>query len=192
MRKNKVLALVSNGVEEMELVIVVDVLRRAGIHVDIVSISNKEVQCSREVKIIADKTFDEIGSVEEIIQNYDAIYIPGGAVNAENLKNFLPLKEIITGFINNNKIVAAICAGPTVINHHFSLKDHKATCYPSLKDSLPNYFDQKVVIDGNFITSQGPATSFDLALTIVEKLKNPQAKENISEAILYKWLITTK
>lgn len=185
MKKSKVLALVSDGVEEMELVIVVDILRRAGIDVDIVSVSGKEVECSRGVKIIADKTFDEIGSIEEIIQSYDALYIPGGAVNAENLKNFPPLKDMITVFMNNDKIVSAICAGPTVINHHFPLKNYKATCYPSLRDSLPNYFDEKVVTDGNLITSQGPATSFYLALTLIEKLKNRQTKENISKAILF-------
>lgn len=185
MKKSKVLAIVSNGVEEMELVIFVDMLRRAGIEVDIVSIKDKVVKCSRGVKLLADKTFDEITVLEEFLNSYDALYIPGGRDNAQNLKNFNHLKDIINYFVSRNKIVSAICAGPTVINHHFPLENYKATCYPSLKNELPNYIDSKVVIDGNIITSQGPATTFHLALTMIEKLTNKEIKEIVSNATLF-------
>lgn len=188
MNKAKVLALVSNGVEEMELVITVDILRRAGIDVDIVSIGDEVVQCSRLVKIVADKVFNKVvhqKNLEDFLKDYDALFIPGGASNAQNLKSIDVVNQIIKHFFDNNKIIAAICAGPTVINHHYSLKNYKATCYPSLKNEIDNYMDEAVVIDSNLITSQGPATTFYFALSLVEKLKNRETRMIVSQATLF-------
>ncbi|MEN3015451.1 MAG: DJ-1 family glyoxalase III [bacterium] len=179
MSKPKVLAIVSNGVEEMELVITVDILRRGGVDVDIVSIQDYNITCSRMVKIVADKLLDEVN-----LDEYQAIFIPGGSENAKNLKNDQRVGKIIKDFMEKQKLVAAICAGPTVINHHVSLHGYKATCYPSLKDEIPNYMDQPVVEDDFLVTSQGPATTFQFALTLLAKLKNDQTKDTISKNIL--------
>ncbi len=184
MKKPKVLALVSNGVEEMELVITVDLLRRAGIDVDIVSIQDQIVECSRNVKIVADKTLD-LENLDEFIKEYDALFIPGGSNNAQNLKNHEPTKIIIEHFMNSNKIVSAICAGPTVINKHYKLDNYKATCYPTLKEEIPNFEERSVVEDRNLITSQGPATTFEFALKLIEKLKNKETRETVSKATLF-------
>jgi DJ-1 family protein len=189
MRKPKVLALVSSGVEEMELVITVDLLRRASIDVDITSINEKVVECSRMVKIVPDKVInsseDKEGFLEDFLKEYDALFIAGGSVNSNNLKKQKIVKEIIDHFIKEEKIISAICAGPTVINHHYKLNNYQVTCYPTLKEEVPNFVDQEVVVDKNLITSQGPATTFSFALKLIEKLKNKETMQLIAKATLY-------
>ncbi|MCX7758099.1 MAG: DJ-1/PfpI family protein [bacterium] len=196
MKKPKVLTLISNGVEEMELVITVDVLRRGGVDVDIISINEQIVECSRMVKVVADKILDDgkildddkildDQSFESLVNNYDALFIPGGSNNAHNLKNSPVIKKIIEHFILNNKIIAAICAGPTVVNHHHRLVDYRATCYPNLSDEIPNFVDSSVVDDKNLLTSQGPATTFEFALKLLEKLRNKEIKDSVSKATLF-------
>lgn len=180
MKKPKVMALVSNGVEEMELVITVDILRRGGIDVDIVSIQHQTVNCSRMTKIVADKLIDQV-----VIEEYDVLFIPGGAENAKNLKESTIAKKIIEFFWNSGKLIAAICAGPTVVNHYIPLDNFKATCYPSLSNELKNYVDSAVVEDGNLITSQGPATTFHFALSLLEKIKGKELKETVAQSTLF-------
>ncbi|MCS7243400.1 MAG: DJ-1/PfpI family protein [Candidatus Calescibacterium sp.] len=189
MKKPKVLTLISNGVEEMELVITVDILRRGGVDVDIVSLNEQIVECSRMVKIVADKVLDD-QSFESLVNNYDALFIPGGSNNAHNLKNSPVIKKIIEHFMLNNKVVAAICAGPTVVNHHHRLIDYKATCYPTLSDEIPNFVDSSVVDDKNLLTSQGPATTFEFALKLLEKLRNKETKDSVSKATLFEKYFT--
>jgi len=185
MKKPKVLALVSSGVEEMELVITVDILRRASIDVDITSINEELIECSRMVKILPDKVIKDTDNLENLLQEYDGLFIPGGSTNASNLKKNEVVKQIIEHFIKHNKILSAICAGPTVINHHYKLDNYLATCYPTLKEEIPNFVDEPVVVDKNLVTSQGPATTFQFALTLTEKLKNKEIMESIANATLF-------
>jgi 4-methyl-5(b-hydroxyethyl)-thiazole monophosphate biosynthesis len=185
--KKNVLVLVADGSEEMEIVIFVDLLRRAGINVDIVSIKDNDnlIQCSRNIKLLADKNINDIKDYEI----YDLVYIPGGSVGVENLKSNSKVKEIIRYFYNSKKYVSAICAGPLVLKESLNTKDLKLTSYPTLKEQYENYIDELVFQDGNVITSQGPATTFLLAFKVIEILRGENIKDTVYNAILFDKLI---
>ena len=185
--KKNVLVLVADGSEEMEIVIFVDLLRRAGINVDVVSIKDNDnlIQCSRNIKLLADKNINDIKDYDV----YDLVYIPGGSVGVENLKSNSKVKEIIRYFYNSKKYVSAICAGPLVLKESLNSKDLKLTSYPTLKDQYENYIDELVFQDGNVITSQGPATTFLLAFKVIEILRGGNIKDNVYNAVLFDKLI---
>lgn len=185
--KKNVLVLVADGSEEMEIVIFVDLLRRAGINVDIVSIKDNDnlIQCSRNIKLLADKNINDIRDYEI----YDLVYIPGGSVGVENLKSNPKVREIIRYFYNSKKYVSAICAGPLVLKESLNTKDLKLTSYPTLKDQYENYIDELVFQDGNVITSQGPATTFLLAFKVIEILRGENIKDTVYNAVLFDKLI---
>lgn len=185
--KKNVLVLVADGSEEMEIVIFVDLLRRAGINVDIVSIKDNDnlIQCSRNIKLLADKNINDVKDYEI----YDLVYIPGGSVGVENLKSNSKVKEIIRYFYNSKKYVSAICAGPLVLKESLNTKDLKLTSYPTLKDQYENYIDELIFQDGNVITSQGPATTFLLAFKVIEILRDKNIKDTVYNAVLFDKLI---
>jgi DJ-1 family protein len=185
--KKNVLVLVADGSEEMEIVIFVDLLRRAGINVDVVSIKDNDnlIQCSRNIKLLADKNINDISDYDV----YDLVYIPGGSVGVENLKSNSKVKEIIRYFYNSKKYVSAICAGPLVLKESLNTKDLKLTSYPTLKDQYENYIDELVFQDGNVITSQGPATTFLLAFKVIEILRDKNIKDTVYNAVLFDKLI---
>lgn len=185
--KKNVLVLVADGSEEMEVVIFVDLLRRAGINVDIVSIKENDniINCSRNVKLVADKNINDLNDYS----SYDLVYIPGGSVGVENLKNNPKVKEIINYFYNLNKYVSAICAGPLVLKESIDIKNIKITSYPTLKEQYDNYIDELVVVDNNVITSQGPATTFLLAFKIIEILRSKNIKDTVYNAVLFDKLL---
>jgi len=185
--KKNVLVLVADGSEEMEVVIFVDLLRRAGINVDVVSIKDDDnlVQCSRDIKLLADKNINDISDYGI----YDLVYVPGGSVGVENLKANSKVKEIIKYFYNSNKYVSAICAGPLVLKESLNIKDIKLTSYPTLKDQYENYIDELVFQDSNVITSQGPATTFLLAFRVIEILRGKNIRDIVYNAVLFDKLI---
>jgi DJ-1 family protein len=185
--KKNVLVLVADGSEEMEIVIFVDLLRRAGINVDIVSIKDNDnlIQCSRNIKLLADKNINDISDYGI----YDLVYIPGGSLGVENLKSNSKVKEIIRYFYNSKKYVSAICAGPLVLKESLNTKDLKLTSYPTLKDQYENYIDELVFQDSNVITSQGPATTFLLAFKVIEILRGENIKDAVYNAVLFDKLI---
>ena len=187
MGKRRVLVLVADGSEEMEVVIFVDLLRRAGIDVDIVSVNkgNNTINCSRNVKILADMNIEELKDYSV----YDLVYIPGGSKGVENLKTNEKVKEIVNYFNDNKKLISAICAGPLVLKESINIKSVKLTSYPTLKDEYDNYVDELVVVDNNILTSQGPATTFLLAFKVIEILRDKNIKDTVYKAVLFDKLI---
>ncbi|MGB9638021.1 MAG: DJ-1 family glyoxalase III [bacterium] len=185
--KKNVLVLVADGSEEMEVVIFVDLLRRAGINVDIVSIKDNDnlIQCSRNVKLLADKNINDL----QDYSIYDLVYIPGGSLGVEFLKNNSKVKEIVNYFYKTKKYVSAICAGPLVLKESIDIKNVKLTSYPTLKDQYDNYLDDLVVVDNKVITSQGPATTFLLAFKVIEILRGENIKNIVYNAVLFNKLI---
>lgn len=174
----KAIVPLAEGFEEMEAVTIIDVLRRAGIKVDIVGIEDEIIVGRNGIKILCDKTLNEI---EEI--DYDLIVLPGGNPGYKNLMNSEALLNILRNMNSKGRIIGAICASPLVLLKAGILKDKKATCYPTLKNEIPNYEDKKVVVDGNIVTSQGPATALDFSLEIVKILK-PEIYEQIRKELL--------
>jgi 4-methyl-5(b-hydroxyethyl)-thiazole monophosphate biosynthesis len=157
----------AEGFEEIEALTPVDVLRRAGYHVTMVSISGKkEVTGSHGITVVADELFEQA--------NYDKanmILLPGGMPGSKNLDEHAGLRARILEFNNQGKELAAICAAPMVYGHLGILKGKTATCYPGKEPELEGatVTTNAVEVDGNIITSRGVGTALLFALAIVEK-----------------------
>ena len=178
-----VLVPLAQGCEELEAVTIIDLLRRANINVTTASLDEEPVICSRAVVLIADTT---LGSV--IDDDFDLIVLPGGLPGADNLNADSRIHQIINRLRTNNKWVAAICAAPKVLLSNGILDGKKATAYPNslnqLDTSATQLGTESVIIDGNVITSRGPGTAMDFALSLIEVLLGKEARQEVEEPLV--------
>ncbi len=158
----------ADGVEEIEAVTVVDTFVRAGWHVRTAGIAGTAITASRGVRLVADCEWADIAS--EGGAGFDVLVIPGGSQGVSNLLRCRPALDMARDFCSSGRIVGAICAGPLVLHEAGLLAGRKVTSYPSVAARLTGaeWIDAAVVVDGNIVTSQGPGTSFDFALTILK------------------------
>lgn len=173
----------ANGFEEIEALTAVDLLRRADIQVKTVSVmEDRLVYGSRGVGVEADILFRE-GNYEKCAM----LILPGGMPGTTNLCNHRELNEELKNFYAAGKPIAAICAAPMVLGRAGLLGGHKATIYSGMEEELIGAVpvDEKVVVSGNIITSKGPGTAMDFALSIIEYLSGGQKAREIAEELLY-------
>jgi protein deglycase len=179
MRK-KVLIPIVDGVEDIETVVIIDVLRRSGVEVMVVAIDKLGITAANGVRIIADKLLSEC-----ISDQFDLIVLPGGMPGAENLRDSSQLITMLKEQQKAGRWVAAICASPVVIlQHHGLLAGKRATCYPSMQGQLTNSEQARVVVDGNCVTSQGPGTAVEFALKLVEVLFDKKKAKSVADAMV--------
>lgn len=180
---SKVNVYLADGFEEVEGLTVVDLLRRAGIETDMVSIiGRKEITGARKIPVLADKLFEEQ-------DDPDMIVLPGGMPGTLHLKAHEGLADLIRKADKEGKVLAAICAAPTIYGEMGLLEGKNATCYPGMEDKLlgANWQEQSVVVDGNFVTSRGVGTAIAFALTLVTILKDEETAKSLANSIVYKW-----
>ncbi|MBV8062160.1 MAG: DJ-1/PfpI family protein, partial [Nevskia sp.] len=162
-------------------VTIVNVLRRAEIEVTLASIESElAVSGTRGLRLHADKRLlDTLGHC------YSLIALPGGEKGAEALGRNAPLVEMLHQQNDAKHWLAAICAAPalTLAPQHL-LDGRAATCYPAFKAKLPRYVDKPVVVDGHFVTSQGPGTALAFALKLVEVLAGAGKSKEVATALL--------
>ncbi|XP_047496070.1 Parkinson disease protein 7 homolog [Penaeus chinensis] len=188
MSPKKALVLLAEGAEEMEAVIAIDTLRRGGIEVTVAGLAGAgAVKCSRDVVVMPDAALDDVAGKGP----YDAIVLPGGLKGAESFGQSAAVKTLLTDQQKAGRVIGAICAAPAVSLTALGIGEgKKVTCYPALKDRLDaskyTYQDQKVVVDGELITSQGPGTAFDFGLALVEKLVDSEKSDAVAKAMLLK------
>jgi len=177
----KALVILTDGVEEVEAITVIDLLRRADIEVTTTSISGEKVTGSHNIIIHADSQIDEVKDFD-----FDIVILPGGP-GTRNLRE----SETVIDFVKNQnlsgKYVAAICAGPTVLNKAGILSGKSITSYPSEENSFTdsNYFYKNVVVDGNIITSRAAGTALDFAIKLIEILAGKEKADEVADKILY-------
>jgi 4-methyl-5(b-hydroxyethyl)-thiazole monophosphate biosynthesis len=173
-----VLVPLAQGCEEIEAVTVIDILRRAGIEVTTAGLDTLPVQASRSVMLIPDTTLDEA-----LKRDYDMVVLPGGQPGTNNLKGDPRIISLIQRMAGRGQYVAAICAAPSVLATAGLLNGKRATSFPGSLNDFPGVQQQAgaIVTDGNLITSRGPGTAMDFALTLVEHLAG-QAKRAEVEA----------
>ncbi len=177
MKKN-VCVLIADGSEEMEAVITVDVLRRAGIGVFLAGVGESRlVTTSRGVRIAPDGAWDPAEA-----PRFDALVIPGGIGGTQAMREDASVKQAVREFLLAGKIVASLCAGPTVLHEAGVLVGKTFTSHPSSREELPagTWVDQPVVRDGNILTSQAPGTAFAFALALVEALESPETAQKVA------------
>lgn len=180
-----VLVPVANGSEEIEVVTVVDILRRAKVDVVVASVEKSlQILASQGIKLIADKSID---NAAELI--YDLIILPGGIAGAERLHKSKVLKKMLKEQGSAGRIYGAICSSPTVLHTQGLLKGKRATAHPSVASKLTNEVVEgaRVVIDGKLITSRGLATAIEFALAIVSKLFSHARARSVAEGLVFEY-----
>jgi 4-methyl-5(b-hydroxyethyl)-thiazole monophosphate biosynthesis len=174
---HKVLVHFADGFEEIEALTPVDVLRRAGCIVTMVSVTGrKEVSSTRGVTIITDKLFEEVDYAAA-----DMIVLPGGQPGADNLDKHEGLRKKILEFDVQGKWLAAICAAPLVLGNLGILNGKKATCYPGTESYMAGATctSHPVQVDGKIITGKGPGAALSFSLELVNRLIGLQKVEEL-------------
>ncbi|MGN0368226.1 MAG: DJ-1 family glyoxalase III [Wujia sp.] len=178
---SKVNIFLANGFEEIEALTVVDILRRGGVEVSMVSVTGQlEVTGSHHITVKADCLFDDMEAAEVLV-------LPGGIPGTPNLKAHEGLCALLRAHYEAGKMVAAICAAPTVFGALGFLEGRTATCFPGMEDGLAGatHSTQKVVVDGNVVTSRGMGTAMDFGLKLLELLKDEETAKALAHKIVY-------
>ncbi|UPR01101.1 class I glutamine amidotransferase [Chloropicon primus] len=160
----------------MEAVIMIDVLRRAGVDVCVASVeAGPAVSCSRSVGVVADCVLPDVKD-----RAFDLIAIPGGMPGAERLRDSADLRGVLAGHAGRETLVGAVCAAPQVVLQGLGLfSDREMTCHPGFMEGLQNPSEARVVVSGNCVTSRGPGTSFEFSLELVRELLGSEAAESV-------------
>ena len=177
----KALVLMAEGFEEIELTSIVDILRRGGVTVTIAGLMDGLITGSRGMKMKPDVLLDNIKEI------YDVIILPGGSPGYVNLGNDRRVIELVKRYNTDGKIIAAICAAPSVLVKAGILAGKKVTIFRGMENELKNavYVDKPVLEDGNILTSQGPGTAMEFALELLKKLMGEKKAREIQEKLLY-------
>ena len=174
----------ADGLEMVEGLTVVDLMRRAGIRVTTVSImAEQTVVSSHQVKIVADAMFDNV-DFDEV----DAIVLPGGLGGTRNLGAHEGVLGLIRSFASSGKIVGAICAAPTVLSKAGVLSGKEATCYPGCEADFAAdviYTPQPAVVQGNIITGRSMGQAIPFSLALITALEGAEKAAQVKEAIVY-------
>ncbi|MFO7716328.1 DJ-1 family glyoxalase III [Desulfosarcina sp.] len=174
-----VLVPVADGTEELEAVAIIDVLRRAGATVTVASVTgNRRITASRGVVIVADALIEAC-----LKMDFDLVVLPGGVPGAEHLRDSAELIGILKRQRDKVGLYAAICASPAVVlEYHGLLAGRQATCHPGFADRLTtkDRIEERVVVDGNCLTSRGPGTAVEFALALVERLYGKDKREAVA------------
>ena len=178
----KALVPLANGCEEMEAVIIIDVLRRAGWEVVTAGLGEGPVEAAHGNRLLPDTTWEAVDPAE-----FDILLTPGGYGGTMALAAHEGVLRAIRDFNAQGKWIASICASPLVLNAAGVLEGRRFCCYPGVEENLPatvQPIDERVVVDGNIVTSQGPGTAFDFALKVVEVCGDPEAARSVRQALL--------
>ncbi len=175
-----VLVPLAQGCEELEAVTIIDILRRAGISVVSAGLDAQPVRGSRGTVLLPDTTLDEA-----LKQTFDMVALPGGQPGTNTLKADPRIIALVQQMAQQDKHVAAVCAAPSVLATAGLLDGKRATSFPRALDPFPKVQLQQaaVVEDGKLITSRGPGTAMDFALTLVERLAGRAKRDEVEAAL---------
>lgn len=174
----------AEGMEEIEGLTVVDLLRRAGISIEMVSLNgDKMVMGSHGIRMEADTIFEAAD-----FDSYDMLILPGGMPGTTHLLEHIGLRKQLLKFHAAGKMLAAICAAPMVLGENGILEGKKAVCYPGIEKHLKGaaVCSCEVVTDGNIITSRGLGTAIAFASAIIAHFMGSGKAKEIEESILYR------
>lgn len=183
---SKVYIFLADGFEDIEGLTVVDLMRRAEVEIETVSIKDtREVTTSRGVPLLTDRIFQETD-----FSDADMLVIPGGMPGTKYLGEFEPLTKLLKSFCEKGGRVAAICAAPSVLAKLGLLEGRRATSYPSFMEMLAGagaiVSEDSVVVDGNVTTSRGMGTAMDFGLSLVAQLAGQEKADQVAESIVYR------
>ncbi len=174
---------IADGCEEVEALTVVDIVRRAKLEIDMISINGtKQVTSSRNVTFMTDTTKEEAD-----FSAYDGIILPGGMPGTVHLGEDDTVSQVICEFAKEGKLVAAICAAPSVLGQAGILNGKKAACHPGFEEKLTGaeVFFSPVVCDGNVITSRGMGTAVPFGLAVARYFTDDATIEHVKAGLVY-------
>ncbi len=174
----------ANGFEETEAITPIDIMRRAGLDVKLISVTNNlMVTGSHGIAVKTDALFEDTN-----FDDAELLMLPGGMPGTKNLDAHAGLCELLQNSAENKIKLAAICAAPMVLGNLGLLNGQKATCYPGFEEYLlgAEVCKEPVVVSNQYITSRGAGTAMEFGLKIVEILKDSRIAEELASAIIYK------
>ena len=174
--------MLGTGFEVTEAMVPRVMMRRAGIEVCTVGINGKTVYGSREIGIVADL---ELGEMD--LTNLDGIVLPGGLGGVASIKASQPALDAVKFAYENHKLVAAICAGPTILAQLGITDGKNATCYPGCEEQMGSAImvpDAAAVTDGNVITGTSAGCAIPFALQLITALKGKEAADAVAQQIV--------
>ena len=178
----QILFLMADGFEETEFVTPFDYLQRAGIDVALASVSGKaEVVGLRGLRIQTDFALSGADTAA-----FDGVLLPGGGIGVKNLKASAEVEKVIHEFNDKGKWILAICAAPLVLSKAGILVDRTATCFPGCEVELVcnKFVEDRVVVDGNIVTSRGAGTAEEFAFECIALLGGAELAQNIRKQIV--------
>jgi 4-methyl-5(b-hydroxyethyl)-thiazole monophosphate biosynthesis len=175
-----VLVPLAQGCEELEAVTLIDLFRRASITVTVAGLEAGPVTASRGVVLMPETTLDAV-----LDQDFDLVVLPGGLGGAQRLEADRRIAALLRRMTEQGRYVAAICAAPKVLASAGLLRNRQATAYPGILDGQTDIrlSSAAVVRDGTFITSRGPGTAMDFALTLIELLCGRAKRDEVDSAL---------
>ena len=179
----KVLVPLAQGCEELEAVTIIDLLRRAQIEVVTAGLDQQTVTASRGVRLVPDTDLDTA-----LRQDYDMVVLPGGLPGADHLDHDLRIRLLLKKMAAGKKYTAAICAAPRALANAGVLEGKRVTAYPGVLDKMnlahTSITSEAIVVDEHVITSCGPGTAMDFALTLIETLLGKQKRDEVENGLV--------
>ncbi len=180
---SKAYIFLADGFEEVEGLAAVDVLRRGGVEVVMVSMNRSNcIKGSHNIGILCDSVFEDC-----VFDDGDMVILPGGLHGTNALMAHDGLRDVLYTYRDEEKFIAAICAAPSVLGMNGILKGKKATCYPGFEDKLlgAEVLTDKVVCDGSIITGKGMGPAVEFGLKLLEVLEGTDISKKVADAIQY-------
>ena len=177
----------ATGFEDIEALAPVDIMRRAGLKVQTVSITGERVvESAHGVGIVSDLLLHDVDFSEA-----EMLVLPGGLPGSTNLDACQPLTQAIARHYEAGGAIAAICAAPLVFGHLGLLQGHRATCYPGIEPELKGAVCTSAIVerDENIITGKGPGAAFEFGYTIVEFFRGKGVSQVLREGMIYAELV---
>jgi 4-methyl-5(b-hydroxyethyl)-thiazole monophosphate biosynthesis len=168
----------AEGFEELEAVTIIDVLRRAGVEVTVAALATSPVTGSHAIRIETDTT---LAAVEH--EAFEAVVLPGGP-GAKRLRDDERVKSVLQRAAREGRHVAAVCAAPIALEAAGVLRGKRATVYPGNLLPSAEQVEARVVVDGKIVTSRGPGTALEFALTLVRELVGANKAEELTRAMI--------
>lgn len=178
----KAVVFLAPGFEEVEAMTPVDLLRRAGVDVVLAGLGSREIKGAHGISVKTDTTAEEISPEE-----FDCVVLPGGMPGSVNLSESQYVNKTVTSLYEKGKLVAAICAAPAVVLGPLGILEGKRfTCYPGFEARVNQgeFSEERVVHDGNLVTSRGPGTAMEFSLELIALLTDRSVSKKIKEGCL--------
>lgn len=181
----KALVPIAQGTDDAEAVIIINLLRRAGISVKVAG-ENQIVTCSKGVKIIPDMMLYQLDDN----MSFDCVVIPGGSEGVENLSTNERFSALLAAHHRRGGLIGAVCSAPLVLDSVKVLKpENRITSHPAARkhlDTKYQYSEDEIVVDGNIVTSRGIGTTIPFTLQIIELLAGKATRDKIADSIIYR------